>query len=68
VEEIKTVRVWETADGYWRVALRMVGQRAFFSIYHGYSLVTSTPDMAGMEKILGDQVQQLREIKPGEAA
>jgi hypothetical protein len=50
--------------------LRSVGQRAFLSVYHANTLVTSTPDMAGVEKILGDQIRELREIEvePGNAA
>lgn len=59
-----------TADGYWRLVLRSVGRRAFFSLYHANTLVTSTPDMAGVEKVLGDQVQTLREVdvEPRDAA
>lgn len=64
------MRVWETADGYWTVKLRMVGRRAFFSIYHARTLVTSTPDEKQVERILGDQYGTLREItvEPGDAA
>lgn len=59
--EIETQKAWETPGG-WRLVLRSVGRRAFFSVYRGGALVTSTPDMAGVEKVLGDEVLRLQEV------
>jgi hypothetical protein len=68
--KIEDRQAWETADGYWRLVLRSVGKKAFFSLYHARTLVASTPDMAEVEKILGDQVHTLREVdvEPEDAA
>jgi hypothetical protein len=59
--EIETQKTWETPSG-WQVVLRSVGRRAFFSIYRGGVLLTSTPDMDGVEKVIGDEILRLHEV------